>query len=77
LLRVTNTGVTTFINAKGEIAEALPIFTPAVLKTQLEILETETLYVRFGDWFAWGVTLIAVAIVLSHFSRHRIDRNSH
>ena len=77
LLRVTNTGVTTFINAKGEIAEALPIFTPAALKTQLEILETETLYVRFGDWFAWGVTLIAVAIVLSHFSRHRIDRNSH
>jgi apolipoprotein N-acyltransferase len=69
LLRVTNTGVTTFINAKGEIAEALPIFTSAVLKTQLEILEGETFYVRFGDWFAWGVTLIAVAIVLSHFSR--------
>ena len=37
--RVTNTGVTTFINAKGEMAETLPIFTPAVLKTQLEILE--------------------------------------
>jgi apolipoprotein N-acyltransferase len=75
LLRVTNTGVTTFINAKGEIAEALPIFTPAVLKTQLEILYTETLYVRFGDWFAWGITLIAVAIVLSQFSRRRTKRS--
>jgi apolipoprotein N-acyltransferase len=73
LLRVTNTGVTSFINAKGEIVEALPIFTPAVLKTQVEILEGETFYVRFGDWFAWGVTLIAVAIVLSHFSRRRIN----
>ena len=73
LLRVTNTGVTSFINAKGEIVEALPIFTPAVLKTQVEILEGETIYVRFGDWFAWGVTLIAVAIVLSHFSRRRIN----
>ena len=71
LLRVTNTGVTTFINAKGEIVEALPIFTPAVLKTQLEILEGDTLYVRFGDWFAWGITLIAVAIVLSRFCRRR------
>ena len=55
LLRVTNTGVTSLINAKGEIVETLPIFTPAVLKTQLEILEGETFYVRFGDWFAWGV----------------------
>jgi apolipoprotein N-acyltransferase len=72
LLRVTNTGVTTFINAKGEMVEALPIFTPAVLKTQAEVLEGETFYVRFGDWFAWGVTLIAISIVLSQFSRRRI-----
>jgi apolipoprotein N-acyltransferase len=77
LLRVTNTGVTSFINAKGEMVETLPIFTPAVLKTRLEILQGETFYVRFGDWFAWGVTLAAVAIVLSHFSRRRLDRNSH
>jgi apolipoprotein N-acyltransferase len=72
LLRVTNTGVTTFINAKGEMVEALPIFTPAVLKTQAEVLEGETFYVRFGDWFAWGITLIAISIVLSQFSRRRI-----
>jgi len=64
LLRVTNTGVTTLINAKGERVETLPIFTPAVLKTQVEILEGETLYVRFGDWFAWGVTLLTLGIIL-------------
>jgi apolipoprotein N-acyltransferase len=72
LLRVTNTGVTSIINAKGEIVETLPIFTPAVLKTQVEILEGETFYVRFGDVFAWGITLIAVAIVLAQFSRRRL-----
>jgi len=64
LLRVTNTGVTSVINAKGEMTQALPIFTPAVLKAQVDILEGETLYARFGDWFAWGVTLISIAIVL-------------
>ncbi|MET0502253.1 MAG: apolipoprotein N-acyltransferase [Candidatus Binatia bacterium] len=69
LLRVTNTGVTSFINAKGEILEALPIFTPAVLKTQVEILEGETFYVRFGDWFAWGITLLTIIIVLFQSSR--------
>jgi apolipoprotein N-acyltransferase len=69
LLRVTNTGVTGFINAKGEMVEALPIFTPAVLKTRVQILEGETLYVRFGDWFAWGITFISLGIVLVHYMR--------
>jgi apolipoprotein N-acyltransferase len=64
LLRATNTGVTSVINAKGEMVQALPIFAPAVLKVQVEILEGETLYARFGDWFAWGITLISLGIVL-------------
>jgi apolipoprotein N-acyltransferase len=64
LLRVTNTGVTSVINAKGEMTQALPIFTPAVLKAQVEILEGETLYTRFGDWFAWGMTFVSIGIVL-------------
>ena len=75
LLRVTNTGVTSFINARGEIAETLPIFTPAVLETQIEILAGETFYVRYGDWFAWGITLVTLAIVLLRLSRRRIDGN--
>jgi len=69
LLRVTNTGVTTFINAKGEFVESLPIFTPGILKTEAEILDEETLYVRFGDWFAWGMTLVAIAIILWFWRR--------
>jgi apolipoprotein N-acyltransferase len=64
LLRVTNTGVTSLINAEGEMVKSLPIFTPAVLKTEVDILEGETLYVRFGDWFAWGITFISLGIGL-------------
>jgi apolipoprotein N-acyltransferase len=75
LLRVTNTGVTTLINAKGEIGESLPIFTPGVLKTDVEILDEETLYVRFGDWFAWGMTGISLAIVLFYLRRASRTRN--
>ena len=69
LLRVTNTGVTSFINAKGEMVETLPVFTPAVLKTRVEILEGETFYVRFGDWFAWGITFISIGIILVQYMR--------
>jgi apolipoprotein N-acyltransferase len=64
LLRVTNTGVTVLINAKGEMGDPLPIFTPAVLAAGVDLLEGETFYVRFGDWFAWGATLIAMGLIL-------------
>jgi apolipoprotein N-acyltransferase len=69
LLRVTNTGVTSLINAKGELVRSLPMFTAAVMQTGVEILNGESYYVRFGDWFAWGMTAIAIGIVLLHMKR--------
>jgi apolipoprotein N-acyltransferase len=64
LLRVTNTGVTSLVNPKGELIKTLPMFTPAVMQTEVEILNSETYYARFGDWFAWGLTLISLGIGL-------------
>jgi apolipoprotein N-acyltransferase len=69
LLRVTNTGVTSVINAKGELVKSLPMFTATVMQTDVEILNRETYYVRFGDWFAWGMTAIAIGILLLHLKR--------
>ena len=36
LVPVTNTGVTWFVNAKGELVQSLPMFTAAVMKSELE-----------------------------------------
>jgi apolipoprotein N-acyltransferase len=69
LLRVTNTGVTSLVNAKGELVKSLPLFTEAVMQTDVEILNGETYYVRFGDWFAWGMTAISIGLLLLHFKR--------
>ncbi len=69
LVRVTNTGVTSVIDAKGEMIQSLPLFTSAVLKTEVALLDGETLYVRFGDWFAWGATLISFAVILFSWKR--------
>lgn len=69
LLRVTNTGVTSLVNAKGEIVETLPMFTGAVMQTEVEILNGETYYVRFGDWFAWTLTGITAAVLLLALKR--------
>jgi apolipoprotein N-acyltransferase len=64
LLRVTNTGVTSLVNAKGEVVQTLPMFTAAAMSTRVDILNDETYYVRFGDWFAWGMTVVSVLIIL-------------
>jgi len=69
LLRVTNTGVTSLVNAKGELVRSMPLFTPAVMNSEVEILNGETYYVRFGDWFAWGLTGLSLAILLFRLRR--------
>lgn len=69
LLRVTNTGVTSLVNAKGELVQSLPLFAPAVMLSQVEILNGETYYVRFGDWFAWTLTGLTLALLLFRLRR--------
>lgn len=69
LLRVTNTGVTSLVNAKGELVTSLPMFMAAVMQTDVEILNGETYYVRFGDWFAWAMTAITIGLVLLRLKR--------
>ena len=51
------------IDATGATVESLPTFTGAVMNTNVALLDGATFYVRFGDWFAWGMTLFALLIV--------------
>jgi apolipoprotein N-acyltransferase len=69
LLRVTNTGVTSLINAKGELVEHLPMFEAAVMESEMEILNAQTYYVRFGDWFAWLLTIAAFGVAFLKLKR--------
>jgi apolipoprotein N-acyltransferase len=69
LLRVTNTGITSLINATGELTHSLPPFTETVMHSEVDILTGMTYYVRYGDWFAWTMTIIAAAIILYRFKR--------
>ncbi len=63
MVRATNTGVTTVIDPAGRMSAALPLFTEGVLTATVPLMELETVYVRYGDWFAWLMTLITVAAV--------------
>ena len=69
LLRVTNTGVTSLVNAKGELVKTLPMFTAAVMQTEVDVLNETTYYVRFGDWFAWAMTIATLVLILLQVKR--------
>ena len=58
-------GVAWGIDPKGEMLSTLPLFSAAVLTANVALLEGETLYVRFGDWFAWLTTALSVVIIFA------------
>jgi apolipoprotein N-acyltransferase len=52
LVRVTNTGLTSVIDALGREQVTLPIYQRATLVYDVPLIHLSTVYTRFGDWFA-------------------------
>jgi apolipoprotein N-acyltransferase len=40
------------------------------MNSSVELLEGETIYVRFGDWFAWGISFISLLVVLFYWKKN-------
>lgn len=72
LLRVTNTGLTSVIDALGRERARLPIYQRDTLLYDVEPLRLTTLYTRFGDWFAQLCSVAALGITLWQFRRRRM-----
>lgn len=64
LIRVTNTGVTDVIDPAGRVLLRLPVFQAVATVAEVRRLRLDTLYTRFGDWFAWLVTAAALWVLL-------------
>ncbi|MEP6945278.1 MAG: apolipoprotein N-acyltransferase [Acidobacteriota bacterium] len=73
VLRVTNVGVTAYINARGEVVDPAPTYAEATRVWSVSKSDgSQTFYVRFGDWFAWLCS--AVTIMLLGYSAMRRKR---
>jgi apolipoprotein N-acyltransferase len=64
LIRVTNTGVTDVIDPAGRVSLRLPVFQPSSTVAEVRVLRLDSVYTRFGDWFAWLVTAAAATAFL-------------
>jgi apolipoprotein N-acyltransferase len=65
LVRAANTGISGFVDPVGRVLDPTPLMTDAAVVRPLPLLETRTVYTRWGDLFAagcLGVSLAAVAL---------------
>jgi apolipoprotein N-acyltransferase len=72
LVRVTNTGLTSIIDALGREPATLPIFQADMLVHTIQPLRLTSLYTRFGDWFAQLCSAVALLLPLGSRLRRRL-----
>jgi apolipoprotein N-acyltransferase len=65
ILRSTNDGITATIDSAGRIRGMLPPYVAATSYTGFTYISQETIYTRFGDWFALVCATIAIASLMA------------
>jgi apolipoprotein N-acyltransferase len=72
LLRTTNVGITGYITEQGEILDATKSYTEDIrVWPVIKSDGSQTLYVRFGDWFAWFCAIVTITLLGYAFLRQR------
>ncbi len=69
LLRSTNNGFTVSVDPYGRIFQPLPPDVRAAADLPYDFRYDETIYTRFGDWFAWLCVLVSVILVATTFGK--------
>jgi apolipoprotein N-acyltransferase len=62
IARAANTGVSAFVDPSGRIGPWLPLLERGVLAQRVVLRGGETLYTRYGDWFAHGCLALAAMV---------------
>jgi apolipoprotein N-acyltransferase len=74
IARSANTGISCFINQKGDISQETPWWEPAVIKGTLLANEEITFYVRYGDYIAKFLSVVAIGLLLFIFASTILKR---
>jgi len=72
VLRVTNVGITAYINERGEISDAADVYAEATKTWTISKSNGEqTFYVKYGDWFAWLCIIASLGFLIFAFLRRK------
>lgn len=64
IVRATNNGFTASIDPYGRMVEPLPPDVRAAVDLPYDFRTDETIYTRFGDWFAWLCVIVSAILLL-------------
>ena len=68
VLRVTNVGITAYINERGEVLEPTKSYIEDTrVWTVAKSDGGQTFYVRYGDWFAWLCSIVSLGLIFLAF----------
>ena len=62
--RSANTGISAFINPRGEVLQTLPYETKGALRGEVALNDKLTFYVKYGDYIARIAVMISVLLIL-------------
>ena len=72
VLRVTNVGITAYISERGEVIDAAQPYTEDTRVWSVARSDgSQTLYVRWGDWFAWVCVVVTLGLLVFGYGRQR------
>lgn len=72
--RSANTGISCFINQRGDIIDPTGYWVPAAVKGTIKANEELTVYVKYGDYIGRAASLLSVLVLLYYFSVRMMRR---
>jgi len=75
LIRVTNSGISAFIEPNGKTSDATRAFEPAVRSRYVAWSKGKTFYTRHGDWFVFVCALITLGFISASYRPHKTYRS--
>jgi apolipoprotein N-acyltransferase len=64
MLRVTNVGITAYINGRGDVGESVESYTEGTKVWSVATSDkSQTWYVAYGDWFAWLCSIVTLGLL--------------
>jgi apolipoprotein N-acyltransferase len=71
IVRATNNGYTVSVDPYGRVIEPLPPDVRAETDLPYDFRSDETIYTRFGDWFAWMCLVVSVILLMASWKQRK------
>ena len=71
LVRAANTGISGFVDPLGRVIQESPLFEPLVLTGEVPVMETKTIFVRYGYHFGPACFVLAALLFLFRRKKNR------